>query len=129
MLDNTIIGYSYFLLCFNVFSLIDNYNYFDKADLVISISNYSFNIISLNSLMVCSFLWFLFLKYCFLMIILISNLWVGQHHLHYIYFSRSVASLNSQLQLPPFPSNFYHYNCPSHILDISSVVVCFLQEL
>ena len=59
LLDNTIIRYSYFLLCFNVFSFIDNLNYSDIADLIIYISNYSFKIMSLSSLMLCSFLWFL----------------------------------------------------------------------
>ena len=46
LIDNTIISYSYFLLCFNVFSFLDNLNYSGIANLVISISNYSFNIIS-----------------------------------------------------------------------------------
>ena len=66
MLDNTIIGYSNFLMCFNVFSFIHNLNYFDIADLVIFISNYSFNIMSLSSLMPCSFLWFLSFEVWFL---------------------------------------------------------------
>ena len=68
-LDNTIIGYSYFLSNFNVFSFIDNFNNFNIVYLVLYFSNDSFNIMSNCSLMISSFLWFLSFEVWFLMLI------------------------------------------------------------
>ena len=102
---------------FNVSSFINNLNNCVIADLVLYFWNYSFNIKSFSSLILSSFLWFLK-----------ANLWAGQHHPHNTHFSRSVSSLNSQLHLPPFPSNFYDYSCQSHFRFLS-VAECSLQQL
>ena len=60
------IRYSYFLLCFNVFSFIDNLNYSDIADFEFCFNNNSFNIMYLSFMMLSSFLWFLSFEVRFL---------------------------------------------------------------
>ena len=99
------------------------------ADLVISISNYSFNIMFLSSLMVCSILWFLSFEVWFLNdnfdIQIVS--WTTSPSLYLFIFK--CRFLQFSPAITTFSTNFYRYNCPSHVLDISSVVVCFLQQL
>ena len=129
MLNNTIIGDTYFLLCFNVFSYVDNLNYSEIAYLMISISNCFFNIMSLSSLMVCSFLWFLSFELLFLNdnfdIQFVS--WTTSPSL-YLFFSKC-RFLHISAPISTFSSNFVYYKCQSHLLNIFSVIVFFLQQL
>ena len=115
MLDKTIKGYFYFFLCFNVISFDDNLNYSVITDFELCFRNYSFNIMSHNSLMLNPFLWYLSFEVWFLSdkfdIQFVSkttssSLYLFLSKYHFLEFLAAIAFFFIKL---------HHYNCPSHV--------------